>query len=697
MSEILDTLGLQLSPLVGQGWLWLLIAAAAALLALAVLRGARDFFLRGLFLLLLAGLLANPMSRSDQRKSLPDKVLIVVDDSNSEKIGGRDKTAEAALARVQEDVRRLGPDVEPVVMRVAQHSDPRRGETTELFSALRDSLMTLPVAQVAGTVMITDGQVHDAPENAAALGPLTRLGPLHVVLTGRRDERDRRITVVSAPKYGLLNEQVQIEVRIDDLGGDAAPAPLEIWQDGERKAIRPAVTGTVETVPLTLSHPGQNVIEFRTPPVEGELTTANNTAPVIVNAVRDRMKVLLVSGTPHMGERSWRNLLKSDPGIDLVHFTILRPPTSMDPTPMNELSLIVFPVDELFNTKINDFDLIIFDKYRQYSLMPPQYFDNIRNYVRRGGALLIATGSDAVDTDIFQSALADTLPVGLGGNAILTGAYRPTLTDMGRHHPVTADLPGADRWGQWLTQLDVQQLRGRTLMTGLQNKPLMVIDQVDQGRVGVIASDNLWFWAKGGKTAGPYSEMLRNLSHWLMKEPELDENYLKAEARGRVITVSTRDAGQGPKGVVMTGPDGKTQDVTLSTPDGNWLTAQVSAGENGIYSFADGTRKAFVVIGTAQSAEYAAVETTPDHLKVAAEATGGGIVWFNDTPDLRLKMLDHDARRLSGDGWLGLRHAGAYTVTAVKSQQLLGNPLFLLLALAGLVGAWLWESGRRPR
>ena len=109
-----------------------------------------------------------------------------------------------------------------------------------------------------------------------------------------------------------------------------------------------------------------------------------------INGVRDRLRVLLVSGEPHAGERTWRNLLKSDASVDLVHFTILRPPEKQDGVPVDELSLIAFPTRELFIEKIEDFDLIIFDRYRRRGILPSLYLENIaqlRPQRRRGAGL----------------------------------------------------------------------------------------------------------------------------------------------------------------------------------------------------------------------------------------------------------------------------------------------------------------------
>lgn len=688
-------------PLLPAAWLYLLAVLAIVALAVALWRRAYGLLVRVVLCVVLAVLLLQPVVRQDQRQSLPDKVLIVVDGSVSQKIGERDVVASAALKHIEEAIAAYGSDVEPVIVLAPQYSDPRKGEATHIFSLLREQMLSLPRAQLAGTIIITDGQVHDAPENAAELGALARLAPVHVVLTGKRDEYDRKVTVTAAPQYGLINQSVDVTVKVEEKGPSAVlgtPVELSVWQDGTQQESRMVMAGAEATFTLPLAHPGQNVFEFRTPVVDGEMTESNNIAPVIVNAVRDRLKVLLVSGVPHMGERAWRNLLKSDPGIDLIHFTILRPPTSMDITPPHELSLIVFPVDELFNSRINDFDLIIFDKYRQFNLLPPAYFANIRNFIRNGGAFLMAMGSDEIEASVLQSPLGDTLPVQISGSAVLSGAYRPTLSDIGKRHPVTADLSGSTRWGEWLTQTPLTATRGKTLMTGQGQAPLLVIDEVDKGRTAIVASDNLWMWSKGGQAAGPYNDLLRNLSHWLMREPELEEDYLKASVIGRTLTVAQRPGDNAtPPAVEVTLPSGERQTLELTTPRDGWVEGSINAQENGIYVASNGVRKAFVVVGTAQSQEYSDVMTTVDRLKFTVEQTNGGIVWQQEHPDFALRRVDKNARTLAGEDWLGLRRSEAYSVTAVSARNIFDNDVFLALALLAIIGVWAYESGRLRR
>lgn len=683
------------APFLPQAFLLFLAVAALVVAIVAKWKRAPDFYWRGALFLMLVLIVLNPIALNEVRQGLPDKLVVVVDDSASQKIGGRDAATEQALQYIQNSLART-ENLEPVIIHSGSDAEAASGESTNLFTALRNALATIPLSQVAGTVFITDGQVHDVPEN---LGMLEKLAPFHVLLTGKKDEFDRKVTIVSAPKYGLLNENIRIGVKVEEFGKTSAePVTLHVFQDGLKSDETVVVPGEAQEFSFTLNHPGQNVFEFSVAAEKDELTDNNNNAPVIVNGVRDRLKVLLVSGSPHMGERAWRNLLKSDPGIDLVHFTILRSPTSMDMTPSHELSLIVFPVEELFAAKIDDFDLIIFDKYQQYGLMMPYYFSNIENFIRKGGAFLMAMGSDRPEGFIQSTALARALPTEPkgGANAVMQGAFRPALTDAGKTHAVTADLMRQfDKrlWGEWQTQVDVNQVKGQTLMTGLDGRPLLVLDKVGDGRVAVLSSDNVWLWSKGGASAGPYTELLRNAAHWLMKEPELEEDYIKAEVKGRVITVSQRDIGTELKQVEMTRPSGEQQIVSLTEKAGIWTSAKIIADQNGIYTFMQGDKKAFAVVGTALNEEFSDVHTTEAKLRPVVDKTGGGIVWFAENPDFGIRQIGAGTSTKGGDDWLGFKKNQAYTVNVVESRDLFPNWLILILVLAGLVWVWWRESG----
>ena len=293
------------------------------------------------------------------------------------------------------------------------------------------------------------------------------------------------------------------------------------------------------TLSIPIDHGGPNVLEIEVEAGPQELTLANNRAAIVVNGVRDRLRVLLVSGEPHAGERVWRNILKSDPSVDLVHFTILRPPEKQDGTPIRELSLIAFPIRELFDVKLDEFDLIIFDRYSQRGIIPQAYIDNVVRYVRRGGALLEAAGPTfGTPMTLFRTPLGEILPTEPTGDVREQG-FRPQLTALGRRHPVTADLPGAGKpgeapsWGRWFRQVEGRRHSGTAIMSGENGGPLLVLDRVGNGRIAQLLSDQMWLWARGFEGGGPQAELLRRLAYWLMKEPDLEENDLRAVDRGR--------------------------------------------------------------------------------------------------------------------------------------------------------------------
>jgi hypothetical protein len=367
------------------------------------------------------------------------------------------------------------------------------------------------------------------------------------------------------------------------------------------------------------------------------------------------------------------------------------------------MSLIAFPVHELFEQRIRDFDLIIFDRYQQYGFLLPHYFNNISSFIRDGGAFLLALGTIENDMMLFNSVLGKQMPVqmgGMGGGQVVKKTFRPALTDAGKKHPVTADLDrlkNADKWGEWYTSLELSQTRGDMLMKGADGRPLLVIDKVGEGRVGVLGSDNIWLWAKGNdNTRGPYTELLRNLAHWLMKEPELEEDYIKAEAEGYVITVSQRNMNGAPKPVQMTAPDGSQKTIqTENAIDGGWMAARETVEQSGIYKFSNGTREAYVVVGASQSVEFNAVHTTDEELQPLVAKSGGQIIWFRDRENLSLRWLGDDDKTGGGDSWLGLRRNAAYTVDSVTTKAVLPNGWMLLILLCGLVAVWWREGGKK--
>ena len=523
--------GVAFAPLVPAYVLWAAAGVALMLAVLLVAVRSRGGIVRTLALAMMVLALANPSFTREDREPLSSVVVVVVDKSPSQNFGDRQKQTDAARAQVAERLGRI-PNLDVRFVEAGEADGETDG--TRLFSALGAALADVPPDRVAGAIIITDGRVHDIPAEAAALG---FVAPVHSLITGHRGERDRRVVLVTAPRFGIVGQSQTIVYRVQDEGVRGQPAQVTVRRDGEVLERRLVSPGATVNASIPIPHAGPNIVEIEASPIDGELTTVNNRAVVSIDGVRDKLRVLLVSGEPHAGERTWRNLLKSDASVDLVHFTILRPPEKQDGTPINELSLIAFPTRELFQQKINEFHLIIFDRYARQGVLPIIYFDNIARYVREGGAVLVAAGPDyASATSLWRTPLEQILPAGPIGSTTEM-PFRAQLSDPGKRHPVTRGLEGANvdppNWSRWFRLVDTRSTSGTTIMDGPDKRPLLVLSREGEGRVGLLLSDHIWLWARGFEGGGPHIDLMRRLSHWLMKQPDLEEEALRLIVRGR--------------------------------------------------------------------------------------------------------------------------------------------------------------------
>jgi hypothetical protein len=685
-------LGIAFAPLVPAYVLWAAVALAVVLAVLLLVVRSRGAVIRTIALALMVLALANPSFTREDREPLSSVAAVVIDKSPSQNFGDRLQQTEAARAGLAERLGRIpGLDVRFVE---AGEAD---GETdgTRLFAALGAALADVPPDRVAGVILITDGRVHDVPADVAELG---FSAPVHALVTGHRDERDRRVTLVTTPRFGIVGQTQTIVYRIEDQGARAAPAEVTVRRDGEVLERRTVTPGSTVNAHIAIPHAGPNIVEIEASPLDGELTPVNNRAVVSIDGVRDKLRVLLVSGEPHAGERTWRNLLKSDASVDLVHFTILRPPEKQDGTPINELSLIAFPTRELFQQKIKDFHLIIFDRYARQGVLPVIYFDNIARYVREGGAVLVAAGPDyASSTSIWRTPLDQILPAEPSGRTVEL-PYHAQLTDAGRRHPVTRGLHGADsnppHWSRWFRLVDTRTANGTTVMDGPDNKPLLVLSREGEGRVGLLLSDHIWLWARGYEGGGPHLDLMRRLSHWLMKQPDLEEEALRLLVRGRDLLIERQTMADAVAEVTLTLPSGATRSVTLQASEPGLWRGSVRATELGLWRATDGKLNALVNVGPANPREFQEVTSTTEVLAPLSTATGGDARRLTATTGLNVPrvigMRSSDTYR--GEDWIGLKMREASVVRGIGVLPMFAGLLGLLLLVGALAATWAREG-----
>lgn len=654
----------------------------AAICGLALWKGLSGWWLRSLGAIAILATLLGPVLQREDRAELADVVVLLEDKTASQTLGDR---AEVTKSAADELVAELEARRMTEVRRIKINDDTGDAGTA-MMTALKDTLANEASGRIAGIIALSDGRVHDM-ENAPDLP-----APLHLLHSGKTNDWDRRLIVRDAPAFAILGEPITLRLRVEDSGAapQEAQAPLEISVDGGPPQEFSLPIGTDIEVPVTLPHGGRNVLQFSVPMAEGELTDRNNSAIIQINGVRDRLRVLLVSGEPHPGGRTWRNLLKSDSSVDLVHFTILRPPTKQDSVPVDELSLIAFPTRELFLEKIDDFDLIIFDRYKRRGILPSLYLQYVVEYVENGGAVLLAAGPDFATADsLYRSPLAGILPAGPTA-LVINEPFVPTVSDIGNRHPVTAGLPSVDPWGEWLRLVDVVPEKGNVLMTGAGDRPLLMLDRVGEGRVALLASDQAWLWARGYDGGGPQLELLRRLAHWMMAEPDLEEEALWAEAVGQRMRILRRTLSDEVGNVQIETPSGEVLSLPMTEVAPGLFETQYDGPEIGLYRLSNGDQTSVIGLGPAAPREYAEVIATGTVLEPVISPLRGGIVALADgVPDLRNVRAGRPA---AGRGWIGLTPREAYETLSVSRTSLL-PPWVILLVISGLIiGAWLREG-----
>ena len=694
-----DALAIVWSPLLPWSLLVVLAAAALLLCGFAVFRRAGGVWWRALGFAVLLLAIANPALLVEERDPRDDIVLVVTDESESQDIQDRPEQRAAIAEALSQALSGLPQtEVRSISAGAQQLGDADGG--TRLFGAIQSALADAGRERVGAIFLISDGQVEDAPERLEELGIDA---PVHLVMTGEEEEFDRRVVLERVPSFGIVGDELLMTLRIDDLPGapEGARAEVTIRKDGEQYLQLPIPVGESRDIAFALDHRGPTVLVVEAADAGNELSLRNNVVATEISGVRDRLRVLLVSGEPHAGERAWRNILKSDPSVDLVHFTILRPPEKQDGTPISELSLIAFPTRELFEVKLDEFDLVIFDRYRRRGVLPVLYLENIAEYVENGGALFEAVGPTfATPLSLYRTPLGRVLP-GAPTGRVIEGGFTPSVTEVGHRHPVTAALPGGEAgggaadWGRWFRHIETAAEQGEVVMNGAENLPLLILNRVGDGRVAQLMSDQMWLWSRGFEGGGPQAELIRRVAHWLMKEPELEEENLKASVEGDRLQIRRRSLAPELPQIEVTTPSGETRTLELDPADRGVGTASMAIEEPGLYRVSDGSQVALAAAGALNPKEFQDLRATGERLAPLLEASGGGAVRFAESglPEIRKVRADRDrSAATAGGGWLGVAEQESYLVTGITRTPVMPALVALLLALGALFLAWRREG-----
>ena len=671
---------LSFDPLISWPLFWsLAIASALCLIAYVSVFG-KAWLTRALGLAFAFLALSNPAIVEEEREPLPSVAAIVVDRSDSMNFGERSEIASAVFEDLREEL-----DANPSIdLRVVETQT--QGDGTRLIGALEGLMADVPRDRIAGSILITDGQIHDMPES---LSRIRELGPVHGLITGDPDANDRRITLVQAPNFDIVGDEAEFVIRIDDPEGGTVPVTYAI--NGGRSMASYIPAGEDTSLFIEIERRGDNIVVFETPEGNQELTLANNRTAATISGVRDGLRVLLVTGRPNASGRVWRDLLKSDPSVDLVHFTILRPPYKRDITPLEEMALIAFPTEELFEEKLDGFDLIIFDQYERRGVITMGYLADVARYVDEGGALLVVAGeSFAGPASLARTPLAGILPA-LPTGDIINRDVVPELSQEGMRHTITEDFAG-QTWGKWLRFIQARADTGDVLMRTPGGEPLFAVDRVGDGRVAQLLSDQIWLWARGYDGGGPFADLIRRSVHWLMKEPELDERQLQLLAQGDTVRANLRTLADRAAPLIIEKPDGSFLEPTWRNDGPGSYSAEVPVDQLGLYRAQSGGLEAVALNGPANPREFAALEVTKDVLRPLSETSGGGLYTIEQAdqrPDIRMVGRRADA---TGNNWLGLRERGAYAVRSSTSLPLLPGLLAIGFILLALLAAWRREG-----
>jgi uncharacterized membrane protein len=445
--------------------------------------------------------------------------------------------------------------------------DPAQGRATLIRKALELVRGRYEGRDLAGIVLISDGAATGSFDEDSGDGAVrdflrsldTRV---HTVWAARDGLKDVAVARVMADEFAFVRTVVRIEAVIHTTGLPARTVPVTLSTDGQplrQKMIDlPAGDHDVPvSFDVTPPRVGRYVYEISVPIAPGEAVTTNNTRSFVVRVIRDKIRVLQVSGQPSWDERALRQMLKSNPNVDLISFFILRTQDDVSLVPNDEMSLIPFPTRELFEQQLPSFDLIILQNFEYLPYGIGDYLENIRSYVEGGGGLAMLGGAQSFTSGgYYGTPVAAALPVELygpfdSGPVLDTGKFQPQLTDAGISHAVTSLRYAADdnraAWKQLPALEGVNLVAGakpdatvlavhpRLRTTSGQPMPVIVAGEYGKGRSLVVTTDTLWRYgfvaaARPGDDGRHYTKLWENAIRWLIQDPDLRNLHVDSDA-----------------------------------------------------------------------------------------------------------------------------------------------------------------------
>lgn len=690
--------------------------------------------LHALSFVLIAFLLLNPALRKESYKEEKKNLSVIVDSSFSMSLSG-DESGNTRIDRVrgfldkntgffteiEENyiVEYLSFDdtLEPTSKEAVFEDEPL-GKHTSFGNLVRELKEKRDRGETDIAILISDGgredgrsvEILDDLEDVDF--PISSVSPV-----SGTSENDVWIDDINASEVTFLRYEFPVEVVVKTNRKDGIDLPVSLYEDNRLISIKEVYLhpktkeGIVsfEINPITL---GRKIYTVSVPKVSGDQIPENNEKSFFTDVIINKIRVLHVAGSPSWDVRFMRRAMKRNPNIDLVSFFILRDPSDLVFASESELSLIPFPVNEIFGSELKSFDVVIF---QNFNFQPYGIFGfhlrSVKDYItQEGGAFLMIGGNKSFESGNYgRTPISDILPVELDylprtlSDSISDQAFRPELTQAGRNHPIMRIIPNKDENERYWDNMP--ELEGLNIVNGVdpdaatllktpQGEPLLAVGEVEKGKVAAFLSDSSWRWnfvgAGDGDLSPYYGKFWNRLFLWFVDDPELQNiristdkaiynpgDSAKIEVRGSEADITEKDT----KPVLIL-PGGEEEEIKIEKTSENGYSGQIRVSEYGNYRltvsdddydlFTDSDNNGISFSVEPAENEVRGPTANKGLLESIAENTGGRFITTEQSP-----------------GKLGIDHRKKRTITGYETVELWDSPIFFFLLVGLLSGEWL--------